>query len=68
MVYINGSHDLLASVRVYFSGTDQLFRMSMVHTVLLNATDYVEVYFYQNSGGSQNGTNLYFSGYRLIGA
>jgi hypothetical protein len=64
---INGGADALTNVRENFSGTDQIFRMSMVYTVSLSAGDYVEVSFYQNSGGSQNGTNLYFSGYRLIG-
>jgi hypothetical protein len=64
---INGNDDLLTNVRENFSSTDQIFRMSMVHTVSLSSGDYVEVSFYQNSGGSQNGTNLYFSGYKLIG-
>ena len=68
MVYINGSHDQLASVRVYFSGTNQLFRMITAYTAELNAADYVEVYVYQNSGDAQTATNNYFTGHKLIGA
>ena len=68
MVYINGSHDQLASVRVYSSGTNQIFRMITAYTVELNAADYVEVYVYQNSGDAQTATNNYFTGHKLIGA
>ena len=65
--FINGSHDQLATVRVYSSGLDQIFRMITAYTVQLNAGDYVEVYVYQNSGGAQSATNNYFTGHKLIG-
>jgi len=67
-IFINGSHDQLATVRVYSSGSNQIFRMITAYTAELNAGDYVEVYVYQNSGDAQTATNNYFTGHKLIGA
>ena len=67
MIYINGSPDQLTFVRVYSSGTNQIFRMITAYTVALNAGDYVEVYVYQSSGDAQTATNNYFTGCKLIG-
>jgi len=67
MIFINGSHDQLASVRVASSGDNQIFRMITAYTAELNAGDYVEIYVYQNSGGAQNAANQFFTGYKLIG-
>ena len=68
MIFINGSHDQLASVRNHAAGTNDIFRMITAYTVSLSAGDYVEIYVYQNSGDAQNATNQYFTGHRLIGA
>ena len=67
MIFINGSHDQLASVRNHAAGTNDIFRMITAYTVSLSAGDYVEIYVYQNSGDAQNATNQYFTGHRLIG-
>jgi len=55
-------------VRNYLQGTNQLFRMVSTFTIELSATDYVEMYLYQNSGESQTVTNTFFTGFKLIGA
>jgi len=55
-------------VRNYLQGTNQLFRMITSTLVELSATDYVEFWYYQNSGESQTVVNTYFSGFKLIGA
>tara|TARA_R100000388_G_C7143164_1_gene110941 strand:+ start:62 stop:580 length:519 start_codon:yes stop_codon:yes gene_type:complete len=68
MIYINGSHDQLASVREQKASSDRIFRMITAYTVSLSAGDYVEIYVYQNSGDAQNATNQYFTGHRIIGA
>jgi len=48
-IFINGASDQLTNVRVYSSGSNQIFRMITAYTAELNAGDYVEVYVYQNS-------------------
>ena len=52
-------------VRVYMSGTNQIFRQVCSSILNLNVGDFVEAYAYQNSGGSQTAVSIYFSGFRI---
>ena len=67
MIYVNGSLVDYSSVREQKASTDRIFQMITAITYSLSVGDYVEVYVYQNSGGSQNATMAYFTGHRLIG-
>jgi hypothetical protein len=67
-IFINGASDQLTNVRVYSSGSNQIFRMITAYTAELNAGDYVEVYVYQNSGDAQTAANQFFTGHKIIGA
>ena len=38
------------------------------YSLSLAVDDYIELYAYQNSGGTKNADYMHFSGFRLIGA
>ena len=67
MIYVNGSLVDFSSVREQKASSDRIFQMITAITYSLSASDYVEVYVYQNSGDAQNATMAYFTGHRLIG-
>ena len=67
--YINGSGVDYGKARVVMAANSNDTWMSTTLVTELSASDYVEAYIYQSSGGSVTiyATGSYFSGYKLIG-
>ena len=67
--YINGGSVDYGKARVVMAANSNDTWMSTTLVTELSASDYVEAYIYQSSGGSVNiyATGSYFSGFKLIG-
>ena len=67
--YINNSSVDYGKARVVMAANSNDAWMSTTLVTELGATDYIEAYVYQSSGGSVNiyATGSYFSGFKLIG-
>ena len=69
MVYINGSNVDYGKTRVVMAAASNDTWMDTTLVTSLSASDYVEAYIYQSSGGSVTiyDTGAFFSGFKLIG-
>jgi len=68
-LYVNGSQDLRTYARSVSTASGEATLNTVSVSVTLSASNTVELYMYQNQGGSQNNnvSYTYFSGFRLIG-
>ena len=66
--YKNGSIITESQGREQKASDDRDTFIACSYSLSLAVDDYIEVYAYQNSGGTQNANYMHFSGFRLIGA